>query len=60
MNRDLRPILVGLVPRSWTPEQALRAVGLLQQAIAAIRVCTVRPWAAWCWTSRLRAPIRTR
>ena len=38
MSRDLRPTLVALVPRGWTPEQALRAVNLLQQAIAAIWV----------------------
>jgi len=36
MKADLRPILVGLVPRGWSPEQALNAVNLLQQAIAAI------------------------
>ena len=36
MKADLRPILVGLVPRSWSPEQALNAVNLLQQATASI------------------------
>ena len=36
MSSDLRPIIVGLVPRGWSAEQALRAVQLLNQAIAAI------------------------
>lgn len=36
MNADLRPILVSLVPRGWSAVQALRAVQLLHQAIAAI------------------------
>lgn len=36
MNTDLRPVIVGLVPRGWTADQALRAVQLLQQVIAAI------------------------
>lgn len=36
MNHDLKPILVRLVPRTWTPEQALAAVALLQQATAVI------------------------
>ncbi len=36
MNGDLRPVIVSLIPRGWTAEQALRAVGLLQQVIAAI------------------------
>lgn len=36
MNPDLRPILVSLVPRAWTAQQAHNAVNLLQQAIAAI------------------------
>jgi hypothetical protein len=36
MSRDLRPIFVRLVPRAWTAEQALDAVELLQQLIAAI------------------------
>lgn len=35
-NADLRPIIMRLVPRSWTAEQAFQAIALLQQAIAAI------------------------
>lgn len=36
MNADLKPILIRLIPRAWTAEQALGAVKLLEQAIAAI------------------------
>lgn len=36
MSPDLRSIIVGLVPRGWSAEQALRAVQLLNQVIAAI------------------------
>lgn len=35
-NVDLRPIIMRLVPRKWTADQALQAIALLQQVIAAI------------------------
>ena len=35
-NVDLRPIIMRLVPRKWTVDQALQAIALLQQVIAAI------------------------
>lgn len=35
-NLDLRPIIMRLVPRKWTADQALQAIALLQQVIAAI------------------------
>lgn len=35
-NVDLRPIIMRLVPRKWTADQALQAITLLQQVIAAI------------------------
>lgn len=36
MSTDLQPLIRRLVPRAWTAEQALHAVALLQQVIAAI------------------------
>lgn len=36
MSVDYRPFFASLVPLTWSAEQALRAVHLLQQASAAI------------------------
>lgn len=36
MSADLRTVIVSLVPRKWTPQQAHNAVHLLQQGVAAI------------------------
>lgn len=59
----MRPVLRALVPRAWTGEEALAAVGVLNQAIDAIwqlhgeqmaAVIADRPHESWdaAWSGR--------